>query len=371
MTAVRPRPGRWLATAAPTAATAGEALLVHGPVIGAELGLSLFAAAALLPRRRCPGAVLVATLPGLYVGYVMFAPLIALYTVACRYDDRRVLGLGVLLVAAAHFLPYPIGNPVRTPYREVVLQVVDAFVTAGAPVVLGLLVTTRRELAARLAELGRTRGREDRLLAERVLATERARLAREMHDVVAHQVSLISLRAGALKVSSGERETRDAAASIRELSVRTLDELRHLVGVLRAAGGSREPLGPRPRLSGIPRLIEESGLAVDHDLADGAAGPFPEAVERAAFRTVQEALTNVCKHAPGARVRVVVRREAGGLRVTVRSGPPDPAAVPLDLPDGGHGLVGLRERVHLLGGTFEARATEDGGFLVSAGLRCP
>ncbi|MFD6887115.1 sensor histidine kinase [Streptomyces sp. NPDC059957] len=312
--------------------------------------------------------MLLATLPGLYIGYTVFASLFALYTVACRRGDRRLLAGCAVLVAAAHFLPYPIGNPVLSPSREVALQIIDAFVTAGGPIVLGLFVTTRRELAARLAELTRTRGREDRLLAERVLATERVRLAREMHDVVAHQVSLISLQAGGLTVVARDPAARDAAATIRELSVRTLNELRQMVGVLRAAGGNCEQLGPQPRLSDIPRLIEDSGLSVEWDVTDGLMGRFPESVERAAFRTVQETLTNVRKHAPGASVRIAVRQEAGGLRVEVRSGPPDPTAAPPHLPHGGHGLVGLRERAQLLGGAFEARPTQDGGFLVSACL---
>ncbi|MGR8009450.1 sensor histidine kinase [Streptomyces hypolithicus] len=358
----------WLTRTGPVVAAGIEAVLVNGVSPSTELGLSLLAAASLLPRHRYPVTVLLATLLGLYIGYAVFASLIALYTVACRHGDRRLLAVCAALVASAHILPYPIGNPVLSPSREVALQIIDAFVTAGAPVMLGLFVTTRRELAARLAELTHTRGREDRLLAERVLATERVRLAREMHDVVAHQVSLISLQAGGLTVGARDPASRDTAATIRELSVRTLNELRQMVGVLRAAGGNCEQLSPQPRLSDIPRLIEDSGLSVDCDIADGLTDRFPESVERAAFRTVQETLTNVRKHSPGALALVVIRQEADGLRVEVRSGPPDPMVPPLDLPNGGHGLIGLRERVQLLGGAFEARATEDGGFLVSACL---
>ncbi|MEV6248327.1 histidine kinase [Streptomyces sp. NPDC051742] len=358
-----------LTTVAPVVACGVEAVLVNGVLPGPELGSALIAAAALLLRRRLPVTVLLATLPGLYIGYAAFAPLIALYTVACRRADRRLLVLCAALVAVAHLVPYPLAvDLVPSPSRELALRVIDAFVSAGAPVVFGLFVTTRRELAGRLAELTRSRGREDRLLAERVLATERVRLAREMHDVVAHQVSLISLQAGALKVGARDPVSRDAAVTIRELSVRTLVELRQLVGVLRAAGGNSEQLSPQPRLSDIPRLIESGGVAVDCDIAEGLEDRFPEAVERAVFRTVQETLTNVRKHAPGARTAIAVRAEAGGLCVEVRSGPPDPTVPPLDLPHGGHGLIGLRERVQLLGGAFEAGPTRDGGFLVSACL---
>ncbi|WP_274563911.1 sensor histidine kinase [Streptomyces spiramyceticus] len=362
----------------PVALAATDALLVNGLAPGTPLAVSLAAAAALLLRRRFPVAVLLATLPGMYVGYVWFAPMIALYTVASRRPDRRLLPFCGLLVAAAHFLPNPLSDLSDLKLdRETVQYAVDTVLTTTAPVALGLLVRTRRELAARLAELAGSRAREDRLLAGQVLATERARLAREMHDVVAHQVSLISLQAGALGVSSAEGPVREVSGTIRTLAVRTLDELRHMVGVLRAAGGDTEELTPQPRLADLPRLVADSALDVEIDLgeclsrADSPRARIPEAVERAAFRIVQEALTNVRKHAPGARVRVRVRlrdEDSRELHVEVRNGPADRAAAPLGLPGGGHGLVGLHERVQLLGGAFEAGPTGDAGFLVRAVL---
>ncbi|GAA0485003.1 histidine kinase [Streptomyces stramineus] len=349
-----------------------DALLVNGPGFGLDLAVSLIAALALLWRRRFPLTVYAATLPGIYIGYIWFAPMIALYTVATRRTDRRLLAAGAVLLAAAHFLPYPISAFSLADRRESGLQLVDACVTAATPVALGLLTRTRRELAARLDELTRSRAREDRLLAEQVLATERARLAREMHDVVAHQVSLISLQAGAVQISTADDQARDGARRIRELSVRTLEELRHMVGILRAAGADTEELTPQPSLADLPRLIEMSALDVTYESACDPAAERSEAVERAAFRTVQEALTNARKHAPGARVRVRVAETAAGgaagLLVEVRNGPPD-AAVPVpDLPGGGHGLVGLRERAQSLGGTLEAHGTGDGGFVVRAGF---
>jgi signal transduction histidine kinase len=245
-----------------------------------------------------------------------------------------------------------------------------SLMTAGAPVVLGLLVQTRRELGVRLEELTRGQEREQRLLAQSVLSTERARLAREMHDVVSHQVSLISIQAGALQVSTTDRAaTVEAARTIRQLAVKTLEELRQMVGVLRAAGGDGRELSPQPTLADLPRLLAVSGLeaVLETDLGPLAAG-WPEPVERAAYRTVQEALTNIRKHAPGSSVLVRVRAEAGRLRVEVRNGPAAPGAEPLLLPSGGHGLVGLRERAQQLGGTLETRPTAEGGYLVSATL---
>ena len=353
----------------PALLAAADALLVNGPGWGLDLGVSLLAAVALLWRRRLPVAVFLATLAGMYIGYIWFAPMIALYTVATRRTDRRLLCGGALLLVAAHFLPYPLSELSLSDHRQTALDLVDAFVTAAAPLALGLLTRTRRELAARLDELTGSRAREDRLLADQVLATERARLAREMHDVVAHQVSLISLQAGAVQISTRDERAREGARKIRELSVRTLEELRHMVGILRAAGGDTEELTPQPRLADLPRLIGMAAMDVTYESTCDPAAQRSEAVERAAFRTVQEALTNARKHAPGARVQVRVREDdAHTLWVEVRNGPADAAATAPELPGGGHGLVGLRERAQSLGGTLEAHGTADGGFVVRAGL---
>ncbi|MCG0289569.1 sensor histidine kinase [Streptomyces sp. PSAA01] len=390
---------RWGSLIVPVLLAVADALLVNGVTFGLELNVSLAAAAALLVRRRLPALVFLITLPGILIGYVWFAPMIALYTVALLRPNRRLLGISALLLAAAHFIPWPVSDFEPTAYRENTLTLIDACVTSVGPIALGLLVRTRGELAARIEDLTRSRRHADELIAEQVLSTERARLAREMHDVVAHQVSLISLQAGAVQISAEDAKAREGARTIRELSVRTLDELRHMVGILRAAGGDHEELTPQPRLADLPRLIELSALNVSFETDGATRRPgHPEAVERAAFRIVQEALTNVRKHAPGARVTVRVNdaeaaegagqtaaeeaapsaadgaaqeaaeeaERTGGLRVEVRNGPPDASAVAPGLPGGGHGLVGLRERAQLLGGTLEAGPTEEGGFVVRA-----
>ncbi|MFE0377390.1 sensor histidine kinase [Streptomyces inhibens] len=368
-----------------------DAVLVNGLELALELGVSVVAATALLLRRRFPLLVFLFTLPGLYIGYIWFAPMIGLYTLAALRPGRARLGVCAVLLIAAHFFPYPMSDFELTAYRENTLVLIDACVTSAAPIALGLLVRTRRELAYRVEDLTRSLRREDRLLADRVKTTERARLAREMHDVVAHQVSLISLQAGAVQVSTADEAARAGARTIRELSVRTLEELRHMVGVLRADGGEAAEargLAPQPDLEELPRLIEMSALDVTYERGVVAGASGAKTVERAAFRTVQEALTNVRKHAPGARVRVRVDpvdtaggergartgpadgadagRAAQGLRVEIRNGPPDATATAPALPGGGHGLVGLRERAQSLGGTLEARHTSDGGFVVRA-----
>jgi signal transduction histidine kinase len=337
---------------------------------------SLLAAAALLLRRRWPVLVLLATLPGLQLSYIWLAPMIAVYSVAVKYSVQRsrwIVGCCALLVALGQFLPWPWSENLPGWDRTTALAVMYALLTGGAPLALGMLVTTRRELAVRLDELTRGQARERDLLAQSVLSTERARLAREMHDVVSHQVSLISIQAGALQVRAEDPvATRDTARTIRQLSVKTLEELRQMVGVLRAAGagGEAQQLTPQPTLADLPRLVTGSGLSatLDCGVTDGSV---PEPVARAAYRTVQEALTNVRKHAPGSTVTVHVahpdaRDAQRALHVTVTNGPRGEGAEPLLLPSGGHGLIGLRERAQQLGGALFAEPSPDGGFVVEA-----
>jgi signal transduction histidine kinase len=333
---------------------------------GAALALSVLAALGLVVRRRWPYLAFGLSLPALAVAYVLIAPIVALYTVAATVRTRPPLVLCALLYGAAYYLPWPPttfswhGGP-----RDL-LGLIYTGVFVAMPVSLGLLARTRRELAASLSEVRAGQAREQRLLTERVLQEERSRLAREMHDVVSHQVSLIAVRAGALEVTAKDDGVRQGARTIRELSARTLGELRHMVGVLRRGDPEPADLFPQPRLTDVPRLVEESGQDVTLDV-DGVLGRgWSEPVERAAYRTVQEGLTNVAKHAPGARVRVEMATHARGLRIRVHNGPcPTPPAVETGV-TGRHGLAGLRERAELLGGRLTAGPTHDGGFALEA-----
>ncbi|MEW2222529.1 histidine kinase [Streptomyces sp. NPDC006990] len=371
-----------------------DAFLVNGVRPGSELGVSVTAALALLLRRRLPVTVLAVTLPGMYIGYIWFAPMIALYTVASRRSSNALAVAGAVALALAHYIPHPLGGFVPTADRQGLLDMLDSCVQGAAPAVFGRWTRTRRQLDERVQELTESRHREAELLAERVVATEREQLAREMHDVVAHQVSLISVQAGALQMTCCQDSSRDLARTVRELAVRTLTELRHMVGTLRAGRSAGSGSAAPPRLADLPALTEESGLEVTLDLPgshgdgggrsgsagqdaddqDGGSVPravFPDAVERAAYRTVQEALTNVRKHAPGAHVRVTVRVCDSGtadarLTVAVRNSPPTAPTRTQTYPEGGHGLLGLRERALLLGGACHAGPTADGGFLLTA-----
>ncbi|MER7670904.1 histidine kinase [Kitasatospora sp. NPDC096128] len=345
-----------------------DAALVSRDSTWWQVSLAVLAAVALFWRRRFPVVVLLLTMPGTWVEAIWLAPITAVYTVATERPRAKVLFPCAALFTLVGFFHWPLPTPLIDLSRNTALDAIQAVMLSAGPAATGLLSRTRRELAARLDELTRGQERESRLLAERVLISERGRLAREMHDVVSHQVSLISIQAGALQVSTADPAAATVARTIRELSVRTLDELRQMVGVLRGTGGllPDAPLAPQPRLADLPRLIEESGLTADTELNPGDR-PWPEAVERAAYRTVQEALTNITKYAPDAVVHVKVGAKGRRLRVEVRNEAP-PGRPAETLPGGGHGLVGLRERAQLLGGTLTAGPTQDGGFEVRAEL---
>jgi signal transduction histidine kinase len=348
----------------------GLALLDAGLSADSEgaLAVSVLAGLALWVRRRHPYLVFALTLPALFSAYVLVAPLTALYTVALLSRDRRPPVVCAVVAGLGYYMPWPVSDlEVDAVFTDPIGLLYTAGF-AGAPVMLGLLMRTRRELTARLAELTAGREREQQLTAETVLAEERARLAREMHDVVSHQVSLIAVQAGAMRATARDADEREAADTIRRLAVRTLTELRQMVGVLRTSPAQTPELAPQPGLGDIPRLARDSAVQVSLDIEGTVGRSWPAPVERAAYRTVQEALTNAGKHAPGAPVQVEVTPCGYGLRVTVNNGPPPSRGTGSSLPGGGHGLVGLRERAEQLGGTFTARSTSDGGFRVEATL---
>ena len=220
---------------------------------------------------------------------------------------------------------------------------------------------------------------------------ERTRIARELHDVVAHRVSLMTVQAGAAKAVAAEdpEGALRAMAAVEEAGRQALDELRHLLGVLRPETGL-DGLGPQPGLADLPRLVEQTrGAGLDVSLAtDGLSAELPARVDLFAYRIVQEALTNVLKHAgPGARTQVRLgsdrnghrhrgarRRQrlgaafGGGWSIPTGGSPVDDRQDRRSGRSAGHGIVGMRERARLLGGTLEARPRPDGGFRVVAHL---
>lgn len=319
--------------------------------------------AGLLLRRRTPYLALALCLPALVTSEADIPPLIILYAVA-RYTQHRRMLIGCAAVVVIGFvLKLPIDFSQQP--QDVLLNLLYGVPMGAAPSALGQLVQTRAELSQRLVEIGAARQHEQRLVAQKVLARERAQLAREMHDVVSHQVSLIAVQAGALQVSTPDNDVRDSASVIRQLSVNTLDELRHMVAVLRTSDSPRADIAPQPSLAQLDELVANCGIDTQLD------GQLPPAldnpIQRTIYRTIQEALTNIRKHAPGANALIKIRNDITGLRVTVINTPPTRPA--LALPSAQHGLTGLGERAELLGGALHAAPTPDGGFELE--LRLP
>ncbi|RBY92544.1 sensor histidine kinase [Blastococcus sp. TF02A-30] len=237
------------------------------------------------------------------------------------------------------------------------------------PGALGIWQRTRAELLSALRDRAERAEAERELLARDAVLTERTRIAREMHDVVGHRVSLMVLQAGAIEMAARDpARVEQLADNVQTAGRQALDELREMVGVLRGAElDEAAPLGPQPGLEDLPRLVEHARAAgMRVDLALPRIADVEPSVGRAAYRIVQEALTNAGRHAPGAAVTVAVGRTAGSLSVRVVNGRAD--GVPAGTPGGGYGLVGLAERVRTLGGRFTAGPRLDGGFCVEAVL---
>jgi len=318
-------------------------------------------AVALLLRRRVPLVAFVATLPGAFLTDAMYASLIALFTLSTRSRSRLLLAWCAAVFAAGNFVSWTVLlAPDAFPRVYSFALLLYNLATAAAPVFLGQLILTRRELAARLAEITEARAHEELLTMQSMLAKERAQLAREMHDVVSHQVSLIAVRAGALQVRAGDAETKQAATTIRQLSVRTLEELRYMVNVLRVSGSRPTELTPQPTLDQLADLVAGSAVDARLDVDLPAGTELPPPMQRAIYRTVQEGLTNVRKHAPGSTTTVEIRRDGATIRATVTNTAATRPVLPL--PSGQHGLAGLRQRAELLGGTLQAGPAGDNGF---------
>ncbi|MFG2981997.1 sensor histidine kinase [Streptomyces sp. NPDC048258] len=212
--------------------------------------------------------------------------------------------------------------------------------------------------------------------ARRTLLEERARIARELHDVVAHHMSVITVQADSApyRLPGMAEPVREEFAAIAASARESLGEMRRLLTVLRgdgANGGADGERAPQPGIDRLQQLVEatvRAGQPVELSLAAGAAGAAPPAVDLSAYRIVQEALANVVRHAPGARTRVSVTVDEDEVLVLVVNGPARDAVVALESSGTGHGLVGMRERVRLTGGTLDTGPLPDGGFRVAARL---
>ena len=338
------------------------------PLLVAAFFLFILVNGALIWRRHKPFEVHVlvvacsaVSIALAYLDGPLFALAISLYSLGRYCDDEKKsylgAGLAIALLGVSKFL----AAETTTPF---VMSLLMAFVVWY----VGRRIRARGEYLRVLRERADQLEREQMAEAEKAVAEERTRIARELHDIVAHQVSLMTVQAGAAKTLAAKdpHAALQAMTAVEEAGRQALNELRHLMGVLRPSKQSNY-LGPQPGHADIPRLIEElkrTGLEVTLDSNNIYTG-LPARVDLSIYRIVQEALTNVLKHAgPQAQVEVIVRCDKQGVTIKVT----DNGRGSTSLPGSGHGIAGMRERTHLLGGNLEASALPGGGFSVIARL---
>ncbi|GGY11578.1 sensor histidine kinase [Streptomyces minutiscleroticus] len=391
-----------------------------GLPVPAGVVFGVLAGSVLLLRRRWPIAVVlvsIAVTPA-QMGFLM--SVVGLYTLAASELPRRIIGALAGMSLAGMFIVTFVrahqgavrGDVGIGEWFVPFLSVTTALGMTAPPVLLGLYVGARRRLMESLRERADSLERELQLLAERAEERaewarneERTRIAREMHDVVAHRVSLMVVHAAALQAvarKDPEKAVKNAAL-VGDMGRQALTELREMLGVLRsgdavtpvrsvpleavgaaaaaaasraADGGDARGPAPQPPAADGPSLAELDELIGQSAAAgmvvvlsvEGETRAYAPEVEQTAFRVVQEALTNVHKHAAGAKTHVRLAHRAAEVAMQVENEPPPEPGAASDarLPSGGNGLVGMKERVAALGGVFVSGPTDAGGFRVSA-----
>ncbi len=335
-----------------------------------QTSLAVVGTVALWWRRSHTERVTVVAMVLCVAGQVQVPLAMMLFALAVKRRDRWMLVLtavayvAFLAETAVQNHDVTLGDLVTTLLVVLVLTLSGAYFGA------------RHDRLVALQERAERAEAEQEARAEAARLAERARIAREMHDVLAHRISLIALHAGGLEITERPEPAaaRQTAGLIRETARSALEDLRDVLGVL-ASGDTSAPLAPQPRFADIAALVERSAAAgvsvrLVPNSSLGLEAEVPEAVGRAAYRVVQEALTNIHKHAASAASAVRLSGAPGiGLEVRVENQAPQ--AVGTSLPGAGSGLAGLRERVEVAGGSFEAGPTLRGGFLVLAWLPWP
>jgi signal transduction histidine kinase len=343
---------------------------LNGPLLVIDAIGAAMACVALWWRRRWPLGVGLAVVAIEVVSPAAgLAGVVALYTVAA-YRRWQL----ALLVAAAQVATLPLGRAIQPPGLSPAVYYLAGTFAPAVVIAWGMFRRTRRQAQR---ESDRRAEAEEQLRIEQVRYAERTRIAREMHDVLAHRISLLSLHAGALEFrpDAPPEEVARAAAVIRASAHQALEDLRAVIGVLRDGPDGPGPEPPQPTLAALPGLLEESraagmGIRADVGLPDLAA--VPDAIGRHALRIVQEALTNARKHATAAPVELRLDGAPGhGLTIEVRN--PTPALITAEprIPGTGAGLLGLTERATLSGGRLEHGLDEHGNFRLHAWLPWP
>jgi signal transduction histidine kinase len=342
---------------------------VPGALVFWDLVFGVAACCALWLRRRWPVGVALAMIPiSTFSAFSAGAALIALFTVAVH---RRFAVVAMLAVASVPALALYLIIRADDENAWWVSAVVSALL-GGAVIAWGMFVRARRQLVLSLRDRALRAESEQQLRVEQARQQERARIAREMHDVLAHRISLLSLHAGALEFrpDASAEEIARAAGVIRAGAHQALEDLREVIGVLRDDPESGDPERPQPTLVDLPELLEESrraGMHVTSECGVAEPGAVPVAVGRNAYRIVQEGLTNARKHAHGAAVAVTIDGAPGtGLTLEVRNRLSLARAAAI--PGAGTGLVGLAERATLAGGRLAYGRTADGDFRLWAWL---
>jgi signal transduction histidine kinase len=347
-------------------------LAIFVPALGAGAAIAL--------RRRAPMTALALMTASIAAGAgagvsPALDPFVAfpVYQVASTYERRR--SLLALVIAVVLFVGTSLIRAIAVHHGN--LETL-AFVAAVAAWFVGDSVRVRRTYVAGLAEQAEQRQREEVERAQRSVAEERLQIARELHDVVAHSLSVIAVQSGVGRhvIDSQPAEAKRALAAVEATSRSALDELRRMLGVLRRDDGQPAALAPAPGVGALGPLVEQvrlAGYTVDLVICSNAVTTLSPAVELSLYRIIQEALTNVVKHAGPARVHVEIRDDGDALVLEVTDNgrgltrPPTETASA----NGGeahHGIVGMRERVALYDGSLSVGARPEGGFRVSARL---
>ena len=349
--------------------TQGYLWHIHGEVLDAiDLAVGVVACLALWWRRSHPVAVFVVAFgAAVFSPLAQFAALVAVCTVALRVRGRALIAVAVLAAAAS--VVFPVVNPA---VGEIVKVGFPAFLVTVIAFGWGLYLRARRELVALLRERAERLAANQQHAAEQAREAERRRIAREMHDVLAHRLSLLSVHAGALEFrpDAPAAEIAQAAAVIRTSASATLGDLRQVITVLREDSAATDG-PPQPGLGQLADLLQESrsaGMTLDGRIDLPDAGQLPEATGRTVYRVIQEGLTNARKHAPGApgpgdghR-----RRPGGDRRSHQPPAPRDRRARRWSISRAGAGLIGLAERVTLAGGQLEHGRNAIGDFVLRA-----
>ena len=345
-----------------------QSRVTHTPVAIMFLAL-VGSATALAARHRAPLvvlAVLLAIASGINYGPVVTLPvLLGVFTVAEYTDRTKVIAAALVAAGALSIAPLIHGDHLAF------TGILSRFVAVGLAVAVGLYLRARADYVTGLQERAERLEREQELLAQRSVAEERLRIARELHDVVAHNVSLMVVQAQALAATrAGDQEQQTALAGVADLGREALSEMHRMLGVLRVQNGSGAEREPQPGVRDLSRLVEhtrETGLETAL-VVQGSARELPPGVDLSVYRIVQEALTNVIRHAEASHATVTLSYAPEALEVTVLDDGAGPAPV-LNGSSGGHGLVGMRERVTLFGGQLETGPRAIGaGFRVHASL---